>query len=159
MRGVGVAYTHGAGCGTLRTMTTSRASVRVLRRALLVAVTALLLVLVATWARFRVSFSREQTIVARVKYKFIDLGQGDLLRVYFEHYVQTERLWLDSADPAWIYVPHEVHEECWAGIRPDSKTHTREIAFTVRKLSFGSGYAPAENIRVAQVEGRPLITK
>jgi len=71
----------------------------------------------------------------------------------------NERLWLDSADPAWIYVPREVHEECWAGIRPDSKTHTREVAFSVRKLSFGSGYAPAENIRVAQVEGRPLITK
>jgi hypothetical protein len=82
-----MAYTHGAGCGTLCTMTTSGASVRVLRRVLLVGVTALLVALLATWARFRVSLSPEQTVVARVRYQFIDLGQGDLLRVYFEHYL------------------------------------------------------------------------
>jgi hypothetical protein len=118
-----------------------------------------MLVLAGTWARFRASLAAEQAIVARVRYQFIDLGQGDFLRVYLEHLLGNERLWLDSADPAWIYVPREIHRECWAGIRPETTSFTREVAFTVRTLTFGEGYTPAGNIRVTQVEGRPLITK
>jgi hypothetical protein len=126
---------------------------------LAIVVVGVALLTMGTWARYRVAAGPGRQWTARVRYQFIDLGQGDPLRGYVEHLLGNERLWLDSADPPWIYVSREVRRECWAGIRPDTTTHTKEVAFTVRELAFGGGYTPATNIRVTQVEGRPLITK
>lgn len=131
---------------------------RLLRRGFAVVALAAAL-LVGAWARFRVSAGPVRQMAARVRYHFIDLGQGEQLRAYVEHLLGNERLWLDSIDPPWIFVSREVHRECWDGIRPGTTTSTREVTFTVRELALGEGYAPAENVRVVRVEGRPLITK
>lgn len=113
------------------------------------------------FASIRIPTGPPITIVSKVRYQVIDIGQGEFLRTFVESCFRHKRIFLDEPidDIHWVYVKSKDHQKVWKETtKMREENYTYRATLSVKKLLLG-GYTVAKLEGLERVEEPPRFSK